>query len=84
MNTEEQVKIKRAELAFEDGFDESPDTLWRVYSTRDWKDRGVRHVNWFATESAALAHAAWINDGRGRVDSVTRYVKATGESSTTE
>lgn len=62
------------ELAFENGFDASPHSLWRVLSIRDWKDQGVRNTNWFATEQAAREQAAWISDGRGKVLSVTKYV----------
>lgn len=66
-------KKKRSELAFEDGYDESPPVLFRVYSTRNWQGRKIRHVNWFATREAAEDHAAWINDGRGEVTSVSEY-----------
>lgn len=65
------------ELAFENGYDDSPQELWRVYSIRHFKERPIRHTNWFATEEAARKHAAWINDGRGKVISIAKYSLAT-------
>lgn len=59
------------ELAFE--FEDSPLELWRVVSHREFLGRALRNINWFATEQAARRHAAWINDGRGKVLSVTKY-----------
>jgi hypothetical protein len=71
------------ELAFEHeiGQDYAPPELWRVCSLRGLPGREpINHVNWFATEGGARKHAAWINDGRGEVLSVTRYVR-TGDVS---
>jgi hypothetical protein len=62
------------ELAFEEGIHGSPQFLWRVQSWRQFRDRRLRHTNWFATEDAARKHGAWINDGRGEVISVKKYV----------
>lgn len=61
-------------LAFEQSFaEECPAELWRLSAMRSYHNGEIRHINWFATESAALAHRDWINDGRGRVLSLQRY-----------
>ena len=60
-------------LSCEDFDEVAPTELWRVYSHREWQGKCIRHTNWFATEEAARAHAAWIDDGRGKVHSVTCY-----------
>lgn len=66
--------VKRiSELAFEDFTDDSQPTLWRVSSTRPWKERPIRHTNWFCTEDAARKHAAWIASNGGTVRSVSEY-----------
>lgn len=67
------------ELAFENGFYESPQELWRVYSTRDFKGRSVRQSNWFATEDDANKYAKKIIEGCGDVLSITKY-RAVGSS----
>lgn len=64
-------------LAFEDGFEGAPVELWRVEAKR-WLRPGrkeITHINWFATKEQAEKHAAWINDGRGRVISLYRYCR---------
>jgi hypothetical protein len=70
------------DLAFEHDFrqDVAPPELWRVCSLRGLPGREpIVHVNWFAAENAARKHGDWINDGRGEVVSITRYVRADGE-----
>jgi len=61
--------------ASEDGVGDSPPEWWRVTSWRELGGRKFRHTNWFATEAAARQHAAWIEDGRGEVIAVTKYVR---------
>lgn len=62
-------------LAFEQSFPEdAPIELWRLHSVRSYRaDKEIRHINWFATEAAALEHRDWINAGRGRVLSLVKY-----------
>ena len=49
--------------------------LWRVVSMRPISGRlPMRHTEYFATEDCALEHAARINDGRGKILSISRYV----------
>lgn len=64
--------MAKTELAFED-FVDAPDILYRVVSWRTWKDRRLRHTNWFATKEAAEQHVKWINDGRGEVVGIYEY-----------
>lgn len=73
---DDQSQPEPPELVWETGIadNEPPQkTLWRVMSIRPWRGREIRHTNWFATEDAARAHAAWIEDGRGRVVSLLKY-----------
>ena len=62
-------------LAFEQAFPvDAPEELWRLSAVRTHKgEKEIRHINWFSTEAAALAHRDWINDGRGRVLSIVKY-----------
>ncbi len=61
-------------LAWETGVeDDSPQVLWRVYSTRNFADRPIRHTNWFVSEQAAKEHADWIVSRGGTVHSVGMY-----------
>jgi len=63
-----------SDLCFEQDFHEdSPEELWRLSAMRSYHNGEIRHVNWFASETAALAHRDWINAGRGRVLSITKY-----------
>ena len=80
LNTLEDAERRRmdtSELAFEEDLPGGePDELWRLVSYREFKGRRIRHVNWFATVEACARHAEWINDGRGEVTSMTKYVRA--------
>jgi hypothetical protein len=68
------MEMSKSELAFEEGFPEGePHDLWRLCSARSFKEREIRHVNWFASLEAAREHVAWIEDGRGKVVSLTHY-----------
>ena len=69
------------ELAVEetDVFNRHPHELWRVTSWRVWRDQRLRHTNWFCTERAAHDHAKWVNNGRGEVIAVSRYVRSEPE-----
>lgn len=65
------------DMSFEQGFKEdNPQELWRVISWRQVpnQNRKIRHTNWFATEEAAKKHAEWINNGRGEVISIAKYL----------
>jgi hypothetical protein len=67
-------KVKNSDLAFEEAFPvDAPLELWRLSSVGNWGDRTIRHINWFATEVAALQHKTWIEGGRGSVVSLTKY-----------
>jgi len=68
--------LKDFELAWEKEFpkDGEPQHLWRLVSARSFKKCALRHTSWFTTEKAANAHAAWIENGRGKVLSITHYV----------
>ena len=70
-------QVKNSNLAFEDGFDGSPPELWRLEAKRTtpFGTKEITHVNWFASKEMADSHAAWINDGRGRI--VESIVKRT-------
>ena len=69
-----EQKKPDSNLAFEQSFpEESPAELWRLSAIRLHQGTEMRHINWFATETAALAHRDWINDGRGRVLSLVIY-----------
>lgn len=72
--------MNKSELAFENFHDDVPQTLYRLVALRYIGDehREMRHTNWFLTEEAADEHAKWINDGRGRVLSITRYEAISG------
>jgi hypothetical protein len=67
--------VPDSNVAFEQAFvEESPKELWRLSAMRTYRDEEeIRHINWFATETAALAHRDWINAGRGRVLSLVKY-----------
>ncbi len=66
--------VPDSNIAFEQAFrEDSPRELWRLAAIRKYKDEEIRHINWFATETAAIAHRDWVNDGRGRVLSLTKY-----------
>lgn len=66
--------LKRSRLAFEEDFPyDTPGTLWRISSVRDFKEREIPHVNWFADEEAARKYADWITAGTGRVVSLSKY-----------
>jgi hypothetical protein len=68
-------QVKNSNIAFEDGFDGSPPELWRLEAKRTtpFGTKEITHVNWFASKEMADSHAAWINDGRGRIVSIVRY-----------
>lgn len=67
-------KTKLGDMAFEHGVDGETE-LWRVMSFRAFNDKSFRNTNWFSTKAEAEAHAEWINDGRGKVLSITQYRK---------
>ena len=87
--------IKETELAFETEIhEETPTELWRVRSRRNfikgqmtptsWVTQSSTKVvcttNWFATEDRARQHVEWINDGRGEVISIAKYILCPGSS----
>jgi hypothetical protein len=67
--------VPDSNVAFEQAFvEDAPKELWRLSAMRAYRDeKEIRHINWFATETAALAHRDWINAGRGRVLSLVKY-----------
>jgi hypothetical protein len=64
------------ELAFEHGVGIAPQpVLWRVVSLRNVGERRpIVHVNWYTEEESARHHAKWIDDVRGNVLRIDRYV----------
>mgnify|MGYP006935494141 CR=1 FL=1 len=60
-------------LAFENGFDESPDTLYRVHALRVIGGKKVRSSNWFTSREAADAHSDRITKKGDEVIGVREY-----------
>jgi len=69
------MRVPDSDVAFENSFQEdAPGELWRLSAMRFYAgEKEIRHINWFATETAAIAHRDWVNDGRGRVLSLVKY-----------
>lgn len=69
-----ETEMIESNLAFEQFPESAPPELWRLSAIRTYKgEKDIRHINWFASEAAAIAHRDWINDGRGRVLSLVKY-----------
>lgn len=68
--------MRDMELAWENGIDTNPpQELWRVTSWRKFRERRLRHTNWFANEDAACNYAQRITDKGDEVTSVVKYVQ---------
>ena len=69
------------QLAFENGTGYyPPPNLWRVSSLRTFRDRPIRHVNWFATKDAADNHAWWLETLKATNILVTHYTRCGGDA----
>ena len=48
--------------------------LWRVRSIRPLGETEIRHTRWFINEAGAREYAKWVEDDRGKVLSIAKYV----------
>jgi len=73
--SEKQV-MEGVELAWENKVSGRPAELWRMVTSRRFRDREIEMVQWFGALSDAMNYMEYMEDNGGKIISLDHYKRA--------